>query len=98
MERHCPLCVKSLVNSPDSCLTFFSFLEEEWISLRITNVIKRFNKEFKRRPKPREIVAGEHACYRHLAFIALKMKMSWRTTKVGKARPNLPFYKPTQTV
>ena len=98
MERHCHLCVTSLENSLDSCLTFFSFLEEEWISLRITNVIKRFNKEFKRRTKPREIVASEHTCYRLLAFIALKMKLSSRTTKVGKARPNLPFYKPTQTV
>ena len=39
-----------------------------------------------------EIVAGEHACYRLLAFISLKMEMNWRTMKVGKVRPNLPFY------
>jgi hypothetical protein len=43
-----------------------------------------------------EIVAGEHACYRLLAFIALKMELSWKTTKVGKVRPNLPLYKLTQ--
>jgi putative transposase len=91
-----PSAVKSLENSLDSCLTFFSFPEEEWISLRTTNVIERLNKEFKRRTKPMEIVAGEHACYRLLAFIALKMELSWRNTKVGKVRPNLPLYKLTQ--
>ena len=91
-----PSAVKSLENSLGSCLTFFSFPEEEWISLRTTNVIERLNKEFKRRTKPMEIVAGEHACYRLLAFIALKMELSWRTTKVGKVRPNLPLYKLTQ--
>ena len=42
----------------DACLTFFSFPEEEWISLRTSNVIERLNKEFKRRTKPMEIVAG----------------------------------------
>ena len=47
-----PSAVKSLENSLDSCLTFFSFPEEEWISLRTTNVIERLNKEFKRRTKP----------------------------------------------
>ncbi|MDL1958675.1 MAG: transposase [Deltaproteobacteria bacterium] len=34
-------------------MTFFSFPEEEWISLRTTNIIiERLNKEFKRRTKP----------------------------------------------
>jgi hypothetical protein len=40
-----------------------------------------------------EILAGENACYLLLAFISLKMEMSWRTTKIGKVRPNLPLYK-----
>lgn len=91
-----PSAVKSLENSLDACLTFFYFPEEEWISLRTTNIIERLNKEFKRRTKPMEIVAGEHACYRLLAFISLKMELNWRTTKIGKVRPNLPLYKLTQ--
>jgi transposase-like protein len=91
-EREIPSAVKSLNQAIDSCLTFFSFPQEEWISLRTTNVIERLNKEFKRRIKSMEIVAGEHACYRLLAFISLKMEMNWRTMKVGKVRPNLPFY------
>jgi putative transposase len=92
-EKDLPSAVKCLANSLDACLTFFSFPEEEWISLRTTNVIERLNKEFKRRTKPMEIVAGENACYMLLAFISLKMEMNWRTTKIGKVRPNLPLYK-----
>jgi putative transposase len=43
--------VKSLSNSIDSSLTFFKFPQEDWISLRTTNIIERLNKEFKRRTK-----------------------------------------------
>jgi putative transposase len=92
-EKDLPSAVKCLANSLGACLTFFSFPEEEWISLRTTNVIERLNKEFKRRTKPMEIVAGENACYVLLAFISLKMEMNWRATKIGKVRPNLPLYK-----
>jgi len=92
-EKELPSAVKSLSNSLDACLTFFSFPEEEWISLRTTNSIERLHKEFKRRTKPMEIVAGENACYLLLAFISLKMEMSWRSTKIGKVRPNLPQLK-----
>lgn len=92
-EKEIPSAVKSLTSSLDACLTFFSFPQEEWISLRTTNIIERLNKEFKRRTKPMEIVAGEDACYLLLAFISLKMEMSWRHAKVGKVHPNLPLYK-----
>ena len=91
-DKEVPSAVKSLRQSIDSCLTFFSFPEEEWISLRTTNVIERLNKEFKRRTKSMEIVAGEDACYRLLAFISLKMELGWRIMKVGKVRPHLPLY------
>lgn len=56
-------------------------------------MIERMNKEFKRRIKPMEIVAGEAASYRLLAFISLKMELHWRTNPVEKVRANLPFYK-----
>ena len=56
-EKDLPSAVKCLANSLDACLTFFSFPEEEWISLRTTNIIERLNKEFKRRAKPMEIIA-----------------------------------------
>ncbi len=92
-EKEFPSAVKSLGNSIDSCLTFFSFPEEEWISLRTSNIIERLNKEFKRRTKPMEIVAGENACYRLLAFISLKMELHWRANPVGKVNANLPFFK-----
>ena len=92
-EVQLPSAVKSLEKSLDACLTFFNFPEEEWISLRTTNIIERLNKEFKRRTKPMEIVAGERSCYTLLAFIALKMELHWRSNPIGKVRKNLPLWK-----
>jgi hypothetical protein len=40
-----------------------------------------------------EIVAGEIACYRILAYVSLKMELHWRSDPVGKVRKNLPFFK-----
>jgi putative transposase len=91
-NKEVPSAVKSLSQSIDACLTFFKFPEEEWISLRTSNIIERLNKEFRRRTKTMEIVAGEEACYRLLAFISLKMELSWRSNPIGKVRPNLPLY------
>jgi len=92
-EKDLPSAVKCLDSSINSCLTFFDFPEEEWISLRTTNIIERLNKEFKRRTKSMEIVAGERACYTLLAFICLKMELHWRSNPIGKVRNNLPFFK-----
>jgi len=83
-EREVPSAVRCLANSIDSCLTFFKYPQEEWISLRTTNIIERLNKEFKRRTKVMEIVAGEKACYNLLAFICLKMELHWRKSPMGK--------------
>jgi putative transposase len=88
-----PSAVACLERSIEACLTFFNYPSEEWISLRSTNVIERLNKEFKRRTRSMEILAGEIACYRILAFICLKMELHWRNTPVGKVRENLPFFK-----
>ena len=92
-KKELPSAVKCLENSIESCLSFFICPEEEWISLRTTNAIERLNKEFKRRTKPMEIVAGENACYMLLAFISLKMEVHWRSNPIGKVRKNLPFFK-----
>ena len=91
-EKELPSAVKCLENSLEACLTFFNFPEEERISLRTTNIIERLNKEFKRRTKPMEIIAGEQACYNLLAFICLKMELHWRSNPIGKVRHNLPFF------
>ncbi|MBW1732506.1 MAG: transposase [Deltaproteobacteria bacterium] len=72
-EGEIPSAVKCLQRSLEACLTYLEFPEEEWISLRTTNAIERLNKEFKRRTKPMEILAGERSCYTLLAFICLKM-------------------------
>ncbi|MCJ7602334.1 MAG: IS256 family transposase [Desulfobulbaceae bacterium] len=92
-EMTVPSAVSCLDKSIASCLAFFDLPEEEWISMRTTNIIERLNKEFKRRTKPMEIVAGEAACYRLLAFISLRMELHWRSNPIGKVRKNLPFLK-----
>lgn len=89
-EKEPPSAVKCLERSIEQCLRFFDFPKEEWICLRTTNIIERLNKEFKRRTKPMEIVAGEHACYTLLAFISLKMELHWRTFPIGKRASYLP--------
>ncbi len=90
-EKDLPSAVKCLENSLKSCLTYLDFPEEEWICLRTTNVIERVNKEFKRRTKPMQILAGERSCYTLLAFICLKMELHWRSKPIGKVANNLPF-------
>jgi putative transposase len=91
-EHQLSSAVACLERSLDACLTFFNFPEEEWISLRTSNIIERLNKQFKRRTKPMEIVAGERSCYTLLAFIALKMELHWRSNPLGKVRKNLPLW------
>jgi putative transposase len=70
--------VRCVEKDLDALVPFLEFPEEEWMSLRTTNGIERLNKEFKRRTKPMEIVAGEESVYRILAFVAMKTEMSWR--------------------
>jgi len=92
-EKEIPSAVKCLENSLKACLTYLQFPEEEWICLRTTNVIERVNKEFKRRTRPMEILAGERSCYTLLAFVCLKMELTWRSKPIGKVPTNLPFFK-----
>jgi putative transposase len=92
-EKELPSAVKCLENSLESCLTYLQFPEEEWVCLRTTNVIERVNKEFKRRTRPMEILAGERSCYTLLAFVCLKMELRWRSKPIGKVPCNLPFMK-----
>lgn len=91
-EKDLPSAVKCLEKGLEACLTFFNFPEEEWISLRTTNIIERLNKEFRRRTRPMEILAGEKSCYTLLAFIALRMELHWRSNPLGKVRKNLPVW------
>lgn len=86
-----PSAVNCLAASIDRCQTFYSFPEEEWISLRTTNAIERVNKEFRRRTKPMEILAGERSAYVILCFVALKMEQAWKSAPFGSK--NLPVLK-----
>jgi len=85
-EHSQPSAVGCLSKVIEQCLTFFSFPEHEWTSLRTTNVIERVNKEFRRRTKPMEILAGETSAYRLLSFIALKLELGWRKSPLDRTQ------------
>jgi putative transposase len=89
-----PNAVSGLSKVIDECLTFYSFPQEHWLSIRTTNLIERANKEFKRRTKPMEILAGENSAHRLLCFIALKMELKWKSSPIGRRQvlPNLPNF------
>jgi putative transposase len=83
-----PSATDSLKRAIKPCLTFFDFPKEEWKALKTTNAIERVNKEFKRRTKPMEILAGERSAYLILSFVAYKMEQNWKCAPFGKS--NLP--------
>lgn len=85
-EHSQPSAVQCLSKVIEECLTFFSFPQHEWVSLRTTNPIERVNKEFKRRTKPMEILAGEASAYRLLSFIALKLELGWRKMPLDRVQ------------
>ncbi len=91
-EKAFPSAVVTLERSLETCLTFYDFPTEHWVTLRTTNIVERLHKEFKRRTRPMEILPGEAGCYRLLAFISLKMELHWRANPVGKTYKQLPFY------
>ena len=67
-----PDAVKCLARDFEAVTAYLAFPELEWMHLRTTNLIERLHKEFKRRTKPMEIVAGEESVYLILAFVAMK--------------------------
>ena len=91
-EKVVPSAVKCLEGSLESTLCYLSFPKEEWISLRTTNPIERLNKEFKRRTKSMEIVAGEASCYNLLAVISLRMEVYWKRHPITFQK-SLPWFK-----
>lgn len=91
-EKEIPSAVKCLEASLESTLCYLSFPEEEWLSLRTTNPIERLNKEFKRRTKSMEIVAGEASCYNLLAVISLRMEVYWKRHPITFQK-SLPWFK-----
>jgi len=90
--KEVPSAFKSLEQNIESALRFYNYPEEEWLSLRTTNPIERLNKEFKRRTKPMEIVAGEQSCYNLIAVIALRMEAHWKKTPIN-FQEQVPWFK-----
>lgn len=85
-----PSALSCLQRSYASATRFYDFPEDLWQTLRTTNPIERLNKEFKRRTKSMEIVAGEQSCYNLLAVVAIRMEAFWRKSPL-KLHKNLPW-------
>jgi len=91
-EKEIPSAFKSLETNIETALTFMSFPEAEWLSLRTTNPIERLNKEFKRRTKTMEIVAGEKSCYSLLAVVSIRMEAYWKKHPITFQK-SIPWFK-----
>ncbi len=91
-NKEIPSAVKCLESSINSTLRYLDFPEDEWVALRTTNPIERLNKEFKRRTKTMEIVAGESSCYNLLAVISLRMEVYWQRHPITFQKA-LPWFK-----
>jgi putative transposase len=89
--KEIPSAFKSLETNIESALTFMSFPSEEWLALRTTNPIERLNKEFKRRTKTMEIVAGEKSCYSLLAVVSIRMEAYWKKHPIAFQK-KLPWF------
>ena len=92
--KEVPSAFKSLETNLENALTFMSFPEAEWLALRTTNPIERLNKEFKRRTKTMEIVAGEKSCYSLLAVVSIRMEAYWKKHPITFQK-RLPWFKPS---
>jgi len=60
-EKLCPSVVRSLDEGGDELLTFYRFPEQQWKTIRTTNVIERLNGEFRRRVKTQASLPTEDA-------------------------------------
>jgi putative transposase len=89
--KEIPSAFKSLETNIENALTFLSFPSEEWLALRTTNPIERINKEFKRRTKTMEIVAGEKSCYSLLAVVSIRMEAYWKKHPIAFQK-KLPWF------
>lgn len=90
--KEIPSAFKTLEQNIESALRFYNYPAEEWLSLRTTNPIERLNKEFKRRTKTMEIVAGEQSCYNLITVIALRMEAHWKKTPIHFQK-QIPWFK-----
>jgi putative transposase len=90
--KEIPSAFKSLESNIENALTFMSFPNDEWLALRTTNPIERLNKEFKRRTKTMEIVAGEKSCYSLLAVVSIRMEAYWKKHPIAFQK-KIPWFK-----
>ncbi len=65
-QKQCPAVAASLEEAGHELLTFYSFPQSQWLSLRTTNTIERLQMEFRRRVKTQGALPSETAALRLL--------------------------------
>ena len=84
-RKRCPAVAASLEEAGRELLTFYRFPEEQWKSLRTTNIIERVNEELRRRIKTQAALPSEEAVLSVLyglvasGMVAFRRITGWRT-------------------
>ncbi len=83
----CPGVVRSLQERGEELLTFFQFPEQQWRTLRATNVIERLNEEFRRRVKTQGALPTEDAALVLLFGLVVSGQIRLRCLDGGARSP-----------
>jgi len=80
-QKQCPAVAASLEEAGDELLTFYSFPQSQWLSLRTTNSIERLQLDFRRRVKTQGALPGETAALRLLFGLLASGQIKMRRIK-----------------
>lgn len=89
-RQRCPAVAESLEEAGAELLTFTRFPQEQWKSLRTTNIIERVNGEFRRRVKTQAALPNDEAVLSVLyglvatGMVAFRRIPGWRTIPAAR--------------
>ena len=87
MAKDASRAVSCLGKDLESLLAYYKFDHRCWRSLRTTNAIETINRQFKRRTKTMDTL-GETTLESILAFVALKIEISWQKARIDAGQYN----------
>jgi putative transposase len=80
-QKQCPAVAASLEEAGEELLTFYSFPQSQWLSLRTTNAIERLQLEFRRRVKTQGALPSETSALRLLFGLLASGQIKLRRIK-----------------
>jgi len=81
-----PTAVTCLEKDLDETLQFFDFLYRMWVSLRITNIIERVFREFRRRTKVMDTFPTEESFICIMFSLVQMVNEDWKTKPMKNFR------------